>query len=145
MTTFYSLYFPSLRSITLEFCIFFSWILYLFVNNYLMSLFYGTSLACDTKWNAWSKFIRYPFFFLVKFFFSKISPNYDYHFYHLLYRVKSICCEKKYLNINLINLMNIIPNPINWIAREIFSRNVKIAWAMEHSIYDKLMQKWYQF
>ena len=138
MMTFYSVYFSPLRSITLEFCIFFSWILYLFVNNYLMSLFYRTSLACDTKWNAWSKFIRYQFFF------SKISPNYDYHFYHLLYRVKSICCEKKYLNINLINLMNIIPNPINWIAREIFSRNVKIAWAMEHSIYDKLMQKWYQ-
>ena len=38
------------------------------------------------------------------------------------YGVKSICSKKKYLNINLIDLMSIIPNPIDRIA---FSRNTR--------------------
>ena len=38
------------------------------------------------------------------------------------YGVKSIRSKKKYLNINLIDLMSIIPNPINRIA---FSRNTR--------------------
>ncbi|KAM4092288.1 hypothetical protein ACB094_06G027600 [Castanea mollissima] len=38
------------------------------------------------------------------------------------YGVKSICSQKKYLNINLIDLMSIIPNPINRIT---FSRNTR--------------------
>ena len=40
----------------------------------------------------------------------------------LAYGVKSIRPKKKYLNINLIDLMSIIPNPINQIA---FSRNTR--------------------
>ena len=40
----------------------------------------------------------------------------------LAYGVKSIRFKKKYLNINLIDLMSIIPNPINRIA---FSRNTR--------------------
>ena len=40
----------------------------------------------------------------------------------LAYGVKSIRSKKKYLNINLIDLMSIIPNPINRIA---FSRNTR--------------------
>ncbi|KAG2710933.1 hypothetical protein I3760_04G053100 [Carya illinoinensis] len=38
------------------------------------------------------------------------------------YGVKSIRFKKKYLNINLIDLISIIPNPINRIA---FSRNTR--------------------
>ena len=38
------------------------------------------------------------------------------------YGVKSIRSKKKYLNINFIDLMSIIPNPINRIA---FSRNTR--------------------
>lgn len=60
-----NIFFP-LNSITLEFCPFFPWILYLFLNYYLMSLFYGASLICDTKWNAWSRFNRYHFLFFGK-------------------------------------------------------------------------------
>ena len=38
------------------------------------------------------------------------------------YGVKSVRSKKKYLNINLIEIMSIIPNPINRIA---FSRNTR--------------------
>ena len=54
------------------------------------------------------------------------------------YGVKSIRSKNKYLNINLIDLMSIIPNPINRIA---FSRNTRHLSHTSKEIYSLIRKK----
>nr|YP_009431090.1 hypothetical chloroplast RF21 [Aphyllanthes monspeliensis]YP_009431107.1 hypothetical chloroplast RF21 [Aphyllanthes monspeliensis]ASW26525.1 hypothetical chloroplast RF21 [Aphyllanthes monspeliensis]ASW26544.1 hypothetical chloroplast RF21 [Aphyllanthes monspeliensis] len=54
------------------------------------------------------------------------------------YGVKSICSKKKYLNINLIDLISIIPNPINRIT---FSRNTRHLSRTSKEIYSLIRKR----
>nr|YP_010167864.1 Ycf2 [Allium cernuum]YP_010167881.1 Ycf2 [Allium cernuum]QRZ01056.1 Ycf2 [Allium cernuum]QRZ01073.1 Ycf2 [Allium cernuum] len=54
------------------------------------------------------------------------------------YGVKSICSKKKYLNRNLIDLINIIPNPINRIT---FSRNTRHLSRTSKEIYSLIRKR----
>ena len=54
------------------------------------------------------------------------------------YGDKSIHSKKKYLNINLIDLINIIPNPINRIT---FSRNTRLLSHSSKEIYSLIRKR----